>query len=204
MRTTRCSNIHLWKSKISIRVQRNHTFDGVTSVRTGTGSAQNIPIEGNKLGEHVLASVLRTSWASKSYYLCWAGSLRAGAAAAREYQELQLVHYQAPVRDNSLIVLCYMYLHLLPKWLFYPSFSSTFGSKYTYQNVPLWDLCTSYYCLSRGGMTSKYDFVTVASHNPRNFLACLGHPSACPHGAVHNYTAASTGVTCSSQRRPSP
>ena len=164
MRTTRCSNVHLWKSKMSIRVQRNYTFEGVTSIRTGTGSAQNIPREDNKLGEHVLASVLRTSWASKSYYFSWACSLRAGAAAAREYQELQLVHYLAPVRDNSLIVLCCMHLqHLLLKWLFCPSFSSTFGWKYTYQNVPLWDLCASYYCLSRGGITSKYDFVSDCS-----------------------------------------
>lgn len=48
IRTTPYSNIHLWKSKISIRVQRNHTFEGITSVRTRTGSAQNIPKERNK------------------------------------------------------------------------------------------------------------------------------------------------------------
>lgn len=91
-------------------MQGNHTFEGAASVRTGSGSAQNIPREGDKLGEHVLASDLRTS---KSYYLSLADGLRAGAAAAKEYQELQLVHNQAPVRDNSLIVVCYMHTQCL-------------------------------------------------------------------------------------------
>lgn len=111
MRTTCSSNIHLQKSKMSIRVKRNHTFEGVTSIRTRIEFAQNIPREGSNLGEHVLALVLRTSWASESYYLSWAGSWRPGAAAAGDYQELQWVHYQTPaVCDNSLIILCYVYL----------------------------------------------------------------------------------------------
>lgn len=42
-------------------MQGNHTFEGVASVRRRSRSAQNIPREGDKLGEHVLASDLRTS-----------------------------------------------------------------------------------------------------------------------------------------------
>lgn len=53
VRMTHCSNICPWKCKTSIRGQRNPTFEGAVSARTGAGLAQNIPGEGGMFSRQV-------------------------------------------------------------------------------------------------------------------------------------------------------
>lgn len=159
MRATHCSGICLQKSKMNIRVQRNQTFEGVTSERTGTGCGHNITRKGNKLLEHVLVSVLKTSWVSKSliHVLGWK-SESWSSSCGRVWTATS-----SPLSGTGT---CRFTDHAMCTYNTYnwgnclcPSFSLAFSLEYTYQDVPLWDPCTSHHCLSRAGIPSKCEFV---------------------------------------------
>lgn len=159
MRATHCSGICLQKSKRNIRVLRNQMFEGVTSERTGTACSQNITKKGNKLCEHVLVSVLRTSWVSRSLILALGWKSQSWSSSCWRVWRAT----SSPLSGTST---CWFTDHALCTYNTYnwstclcSSFSSAFNLEYTYQDIPLWDPCTSRHCLSRAGITSKCEFV---------------------------------------------